>query len=215
MAKYRKKPIIVTAYRADQDQYITTLEGVSEAKRGDYIVTGVDNEQWAIKPEWFTPAYTHIHGDKYQRKPQILEATQIDKPEVSKAPTGDIKGSPGDYRVTGKSGEHWYVKPDIFDKTYERVTKMKNGLQKAIEQIGEASVLKSIPTGARICRCDLHGHYMVMADITQPMCPLCPATPPNNGTTATEVEHYIDIREAIGNDGINPQQGTNRAPNPL
>lgn len=213
MARYRKKAIIVTAYRAEQDQYITTLEGVSQAKRGDYIVTGVDNEQWAVKPEWFTPAYTHLSGNRYQRKPQILEAVQITKPEVSKAPTGDIKGSVGDWRVTGKSGEQWYVKPDIFDKTYEKVggskVDNKSGLQKAIDQIGEDAVRKSIPLGAKIGMCDLHGAYMVNIG-SEMVCPICPTVPEPNGTNATDIDHYIDVKEFVDpTSGINPGQKLN------
>lgn len=210
MAKYRKKAIMVTAYIADQDQYVTTLEGVSEAKKGDYIVTGIDNEQWAVKPKWFNGAYTHIKDDKYQRKPQVLEATQIDSPDTVHAPTGDIKGDPGDYKVTGTKGEQWFVKPDIFDKTYEKVGKSmtnntKTQLQKAIDQIGMEAVQKSIThAGISIGFCDLHGHYGFTTDKT---CPLCPSA---NGQTATEVEHFINIKEAIDpTAGINPGQKAN------
>jgi hypothetical protein len=80
-----------------------------------------------------------------------------------------------------------------------------NGLQKAIDQIGELAVRKAIPQGYGIGRCTLHGAYMV-APTQEPCCPICPATPPANGTTATDVEHYIDMQPVKG---ANPQQQVN------
>ena len=78
---------------------------------------------------------------------------------------------------------------------------MKNGLQQAIEQLGEETVQKSIThAGISIGFCDLHGHY---GFTTTKSCPACPSA---NGVTATDVEHYINVREAVGIDGTNPQQ---------
>jgi hypothetical protein len=82
---------------------------------------------------------------------------------------------------------------------------MKTELQKAIDQIGEEAVSKSIPKGASIGRCQLHGSYLMMAD-SQGSCPICPAMPDANGTDASDVEHYINVREIVGMDGANPQQ---------
>lgn len=207
MAKYRKKALIVTAHIADTHQYIATLEGITEAKVGDYIVTGVDNEQWAVRPKWFKDSYKHIADDKYQRIPQVLEAVQIHEEEYVKTPTGEIKGDKGDYKVTGTKGEQWFVKPDIFDKTYEKVrgnSQMKSTLQKAIEEIGLDAVQKSLGHSLALAYCDVHGHY-AHTHAEQPNCPTCP---PANGTTATEVEHYISVNplQALG---TNPQQKTN------
>lgn len=207
MPMYRKLALTVTAEPSDMDCYITTLEGVSTAKKGDYVVTGVDSEQWVVKPEWFHTAYTHIKGNEYKRKPQVLEAVQIHTPEVSSAPTGDIKGDVGDYRVTGKKGEQWYVKPDIFDKTYERVNKSMNDLQKSIDQIGMEGVVKYLPKGMSLHPCDLHGHFLTHYTDKQPTCPLCIKQDPSaNGTNATEVEHWIDLKDTVqATTGFRPQ----------
>jgi hypothetical protein len=231
MAKYRKKALLVTAVKADIKQYITTLEGVTEAKVGDYIVTGVDNEQWALKPKWFNLAYTHIEGDTYQRKPSVLNATQIDESETVHTPNGEIKGDKGDYKVTGTKGEQWYVKPDIFDKTYEKVGKSMqyelqnsthsltegcigepSGLQKAIYQIGKEAVMKSLGPGVALGYCDIHGHYampqhtMDTPDGKAPPigCSICPPNPAN-GTSASDMELIIDL-DPMKNLGTNPQQ---------
>lgn len=204
MAKYRKKAIRVTAIRIDAPQYVTTLEGVSEGKPGDYLVTGIDNEQWFVIPENFHNSYTHIRGNIYERKPQILEAVQIDEPEIVSAPTGEIKGDKGDYKVTGTKGEQWFVKPDIFKKTYERVSKSMEGnnLQKAIDQIGMMGVQKYLPKGMKLHPCDLHGHFLSHYSDSNPTCPLCIKHDPQaEGTTATEMELFIDLRDA----GIAPR----------
>jgi hypothetical protein len=198
--KYRKKPLIVTAEVLTDACYITTLEGVSEGKKGDYLVTGVDNEQWIVKPKWFKEYYTHVRGNQYQRKPMIVDAVQIHEPELVHAPTGDIKGDPGDYRVTGKKGEHWYVKPDIFEKTYERVNKSMdtNHIQKAIDQIGMDIVTRYLPKGMKLYPCDIHGYFLAHYTEDKPTCPLCiKHDPVAEGTTATQVEHWIDIKNGI------------------
>lgn len=213
MAKYRKKPLTVTVERAKQQQYVTTLEGVSEAKRGDYILTGVDSEQWVVKPKWFNDAYTHIAGNQYRRKPQVLEAEQIDEPEVVSAPTGDIKGDKGDYKLTGKSGEQWFVKPDIFEKTYDKVAKSMTNhpINDVIKSIGMDAVTRYIPKGMKLHNCDIHGFFLAHYTDTNPICSLCVShSPEAEGTTATQVEHYIDIRDALTNtDGTNPGQKAN------
>ena len=55
--KYRKKPIVVEAYQTDRKIVIPTLEGDMTARRGDYIVTGVDGEQYPCKPDIFAKIY--------------------------------------------------------------------------------------------------------------------------------------------------------------
>lgn len=58
--KYRKKPIIVEAYRTDSPIDIETLEGAMHASPGDYIITGVNGEQYPCKPDIFEKTYEPI-----------------------------------------------------------------------------------------------------------------------------------------------------------
>lgn len=78
---------------------------------------------------------------KYRKKPVVIEAVQFDGtiesveelmiPEVSQElgsktlqiPTleGVMTASPGDFIIKGVNGEFYPCKPDIFEKTYERV----------------------------------------------------------------------------------------------
>lgn len=87
---------------------------------------------------------------KYRKKPVVIEATQWfkdgDHPAVtmrdvyslnkvshgityvSKQPRiktleGDLNVTVGDWIITGVQGEHYPCKPDIFELTYEEVTK--------------------------------------------------------------------------------------------
>lgn len=55
-----KKNIPIIAYQADEEKYIKTLEGVMHAKKGDWILTGVDGEQWPVKKEIFEKTYNVI-----------------------------------------------------------------------------------------------------------------------------------------------------------
>ena len=57
MARYRKKPIEVEAYKTDKEMIIHTLEGDMKANVGDYIITGVKGEQYPCKPEIFEATY--------------------------------------------------------------------------------------------------------------------------------------------------------------
>lgn len=58
--KYRKKPIVVEAYQTDKEMYIDTLEGVMHASIGDFIVTGVNGEQYPCKPDIFLKTYERV-----------------------------------------------------------------------------------------------------------------------------------------------------------
>lgn len=58
---------------------------------------------------------------KFQKKPVIIEAYQTDIEITIHTLEGDMKASPGDWIITGVDGEQYPCKPDIFEKTYQRV----------------------------------------------------------------------------------------------
>lgn len=58
--KFRKKPVIVEAYQTKEPMDIETLEGVMHASPGDYIITGVNGEQYPCKPDIFEKTYEPI-----------------------------------------------------------------------------------------------------------------------------------------------------------
>ena len=58
--KYRKKPVVVEAYRTRVPVIIHTLEGDMQAEPGDYIITGVEGEKYPCKPDIFEKTYELI-----------------------------------------------------------------------------------------------------------------------------------------------------------
>ena len=58
--KYRKKSVVIEAYQTDKVLYIKTLEGTMKANIGDYIITGVNGEQYPCKPDIFMATYEPV-----------------------------------------------------------------------------------------------------------------------------------------------------------
>ena len=61
------------------------------------------------------------HTMKFRKKPVIIEAYQTDRPMDIETLEGVMHANPGDWIITGISGEQYPCKPDIFEATYERV----------------------------------------------------------------------------------------------
>lgn len=92
--KYRKKPVVVEAFKYDGD-----LMGAD----GEYYVPG-----WAVRA--FKTGVMHY---KYGTEPQLYIKTL----------EGEHHVSIGDYIIRGIKGEIYPCKPDIFEATYEPVLK--------------------------------------------------------------------------------------------
>lgn len=80
MALYRKKPVVIEAFKWNEDQvpswwlskegitieprtgraYIPTLEGIMEALPGDYIIQGIKGEIYPCKPDIFEATYEPV-----------------------------------------------------------------------------------------------------------------------------------------------------------
>ena len=58
--KYRKKPVIIEAYQTDKEMDIETIEGTMHASVGDYIITGINGEQYPCKPDIFKKTYEPV-----------------------------------------------------------------------------------------------------------------------------------------------------------
>lgn len=59
--------------------------------------------------------------EKFRKKPVIVEAYQTDKEITIQTLEGSMKAKPGDWIITGISGEQYPCKPEIFKRTYEKV----------------------------------------------------------------------------------------------
>lgn len=58
--KFRKKPVVIEAYKTDVAITIDTLEGKMTASPGDWIITGVNGEQYPCKPDIFEKTYEPV-----------------------------------------------------------------------------------------------------------------------------------------------------------
>lgn len=58
--KFRKKPVIIEAYQTKVEIIIPTLEGNMKASKGDWIITGINGEQYPCKPDIFEKTYEKV-----------------------------------------------------------------------------------------------------------------------------------------------------------
>lgn len=58
--KFRKKPVIIEAYQTKVEMIIPTLEGDMKASIGDWIITGINGEQYPCKPDIFEKTYEKV-----------------------------------------------------------------------------------------------------------------------------------------------------------
>lgn len=59
---------------------------------------------------------------KFRKKPVVIEAYQTYKEIIIQTLEGPLRAAPGDWIITGIRGEQYPCKPDVFEKTYERVS---------------------------------------------------------------------------------------------
>ena len=57
MPKYRKKPVAVEAIRLTRETTVKTLEGEMTGNVGDWLITGVNGEQYPCKDDIFRKTY--------------------------------------------------------------------------------------------------------------------------------------------------------------
>lgn len=62
MPLFRKKPVIIEAVRLTQPVEIETLEGKMRGEVGDWLITGVQGEQYPCKDEIFQATYEPVEG---------------------------------------------------------------------------------------------------------------------------------------------------------
>lgn len=60
MPKFRKRPVVIEAYQTEEEVVICTLEGAMTARPGDFIITGVNGEQYPCKPDIFEKTYERV-----------------------------------------------------------------------------------------------------------------------------------------------------------
>lgn len=94
MAKFRKKPVVIEAFR----YYIDPMP--------DWFIDEVSSRDIILRSKYYRQEYTPGCTDIY------CEIKTLE---------GVMRGDYGDYIIKGINGEIYPCKPDIFDKTYELV----------------------------------------------------------------------------------------------
>jgi len=97
MGKYRKKPVVIEAV-----QLLNTDESIKECI--DFI--------------W----WNKIKGEQMQR---CIKTVKRKNGMNIQTLEGDMKANFGDYIIRGVNGEHYPCKPDIFEKTYDKIYESK------------------------------------------------------------------------------------------
>lgn len=83
---------------------------------------------------------------------------------------------------------------------------MKNEIQKAIDQVGQDAIQRYLPKGMKLNPCAIHGHYLTHYTDSLAVCPLCIKTGTGEGVTATQVEHWINLKDSVqAMTGFRPQ----------
>jgi len=117
--KFRKKSVVVEAYKTNEELIIETPRGVLKADAGDWIITGTSGEVYPCKPDIFVETYEPVGGNKFRKKPVIVEAYQAEEPELIETLEGPVKAEVGDWVITGVQGEKYPCKPETFEQIYE------------------------------------------------------------------------------------------------
>ena len=59
-------------------------------------------------------------------------------------------------------------------------------------------MIRYLPKGARLYDCPVHGKFTAHYKTANPLCPLCDvSTGKGNGTTASDVELFINLKNAV------------------
>ena len=95
--KYRKKPVIIDAFRIGYDQVMP--DWFMDRVKADVIILHCDNEDTRDAFDPCINLWAYI---------ETIEGT--------------MKASNGDYVIRGINGECYPCKPAIFNKTYEKVS---------------------------------------------------------------------------------------------
>lgn len=63
MPRYRKRPAIVEATRMDRKFVVETLEGTMVGKQGDWLIVGIEGEQYPCDDSIFRKSYEPVDNE--------------------------------------------------------------------------------------------------------------------------------------------------------
>ena len=60
MAKFKKKPVVINAIQLSRETTVKTLEGNMTGAPGDWLITGVQGEQYPCRDDIFRETYEPV-----------------------------------------------------------------------------------------------------------------------------------------------------------
>jgi hypothetical protein len=75
--KFKALPRTIEAYQTERDMIIHTLEGDMKATAGDWVVTGIKGEHYAVKPDIFKACYEEIVPDPAKPTKKLKEGDPV------------------------------------------------------------------------------------------------------------------------------------------
>jgi hypothetical protein len=106
---------------------IETLEGLVRFAPGDYLMRGIDGEEWVIKYDVFPRLYDtsplsteNAEGYAYYMPIGIKRAVQVMADFVLEAEGTVLTGKAGDYIAVNEAAVH-VTGRSIFERTYEEI----------------------------------------------------------------------------------------------
>lgn len=111
---FRKIPVEISAYQVDRDCVILNAAGDLHAKTGDWIITGIEGEQYPCDDEIFRETYDYVDGDRFSKKPVQMDAQRAKERQTVMTLEGPTTAERGDWIITGVRGERWPVKHETF-----------------------------------------------------------------------------------------------------
>lgn len=64
MPLFRKKPIVIEAVQLTREIEVKTLEGKMTGRPGDWLITGVNGEQYPCKDDVFQKTYEPVKPER-------------------------------------------------------------------------------------------------------------------------------------------------------
>ena len=65
MSRFRKRPVIIEATQITRKMTVETLEGTMTGNPGDWLITGVQGEQYFCRDDIFRATYELVGGFVY------------------------------------------------------------------------------------------------------------------------------------------------------
>lgn len=128
--RYRSVGVPVQAVQIDARTMVSNRfasDAGFEGKPGDWLVTYGERpdgttDSAIVDRTVFEQTYEHLGGDSYRKRPVVIEAAQLTTPLDIITMEGPSHGEPGDWILTGTSGECYFNADRYFRHRYEAVT---------------------------------------------------------------------------------------------